>query len=69
MGCVAQVALQAGFSDQSQFSHHFKRFIGVTGKVKTPGHRAIDISATLRSTRSYGALTHAQESIWRKAYS
>jgi AraC-like DNA-binding protein len=27
---LAQVALQAGFSDQSQFSHHFKRFVGVT---------------------------------------
>jgi AraC-like DNA-binding protein len=27
---LAQVALQAGFSDQSQFSHHFKRCVGVT---------------------------------------
>jgi AraC-like DNA-binding protein len=27
---LAQIALQAGFSDQSQFSRHFKRFIGVT---------------------------------------
>jgi AraC-like DNA-binding protein len=27
---LAQVALQTGFSDQSQFSHHFKRFIGIT---------------------------------------
>jgi AraC family transcriptional regulator len=27
---LAQAALQAGFSDQSQFSHHFKRFIGLT---------------------------------------
>jgi AraC-like DNA-binding protein len=27
---LAEVALHAGFSDQSQFSHHFKRFIGVT---------------------------------------
>jgi AraC family transcriptional regulator len=27
---LVQVALQAGFSDQSQFSRHFKRFIGVT---------------------------------------
>jgi AraC-like DNA-binding protein len=25
-----QVAAHAGFSDQSQFSHHFKRLIGVT---------------------------------------
>jgi AraC family transcriptional regulator len=27
---LADVALRAGFSDQSQFSHHFKRFIGIT---------------------------------------
>ena len=30
---LAEVALHAGFSDQSQFSHHFKRVVGVT-----PGH-------------------------------
>ena len=28
--CLAEVAASAGFSDQSQFSHHFKRLIGVT---------------------------------------
>jgi AraC family transcriptional regulator len=27
---LAEVAAKAGFSDQSQFSHHFKRLIGVT---------------------------------------
>jgi AraC family transcriptional regulator len=27
---LAEVAASAGFSDQSQFSHHFKRFLGVT---------------------------------------
>src|SRR5262245_6899925 len=27
---MAEVAASAGFSDQSQFSHHFKRLIGVT---------------------------------------
>ena len=27
---LAEVAAEAGFSDQSQFSHHFKRLIGVT---------------------------------------
>ena len=27
---LAQVAARAGFSDQSQFSHHFKRVLGVT---------------------------------------
>jgi AraC-like DNA-binding protein len=26
----AVVAAHAGFSDQSQFSHHFKRLVGVT---------------------------------------
>jgi AraC family transcriptional regulator len=30
---LAEVATCAGFSDQSQFSHHFKRLVGVT-----PGH-------------------------------
>jgi methylphosphotriester-DNA--protein-cysteine methyltransferase len=27
---LAEVALHAGFSDQSQFCHHFKRLVGVT---------------------------------------
>jgi AraC family transcriptional regulator len=27
---LAEVAVSAGFSDQSQFSHHFKRVVGVT---------------------------------------
>jgi AraC family transcriptional regulator len=27
---LAEVAVSAGFSDQSQFSHHFKRLVGVT---------------------------------------
>jgi AraC-like DNA-binding protein len=27
---LAEVALHAGFSGQSQFSHHFKRIVGVT---------------------------------------
>src|ERR1700733_8787627 len=30
---LAEVATRAGFYDQSQFSHHFKRLVGVT-----PGH-------------------------------
>jgi AraC family transcriptional regulator len=34
---LAQVAAGAGFSDQSQFSHHFKRLVGVTpGQFRTP---------------------------------
>jgi AraC family transcriptional regulator len=33
---LAEVAAVAGFSDQSQFSHHFKRLIGVTpGQFRT----------------------------------
>jgi AraC family transcriptional regulator len=33
---LAEVAAHAGFSDQSQFSHHFKRLVGVTpGQFQT----------------------------------
>ena len=33
---MAEVAARAGFSDQSQFSHHFKRLVGVTpGQFRT----------------------------------
>jgi AraC family transcriptional regulator len=28
--CLAEIAACAGFSDQSQFTHHFKRVVGVT---------------------------------------
>ena len=38
---LAEVALHAGFSDQSQFCHHFKRLIGVTpGQFRTPARIA-----------------------------
>ena len=38
---LAEVALHAGFSDQSQFCHHFKRFVGVTpGQFRTPSRIA-----------------------------
>jgi AraC family transcriptional regulator len=38
---LAQVAASAGFSDQSVFSHHFKRIVGVTpGKFRTPARIA-----------------------------
>jgi AraC family transcriptional regulator len=38
---LAQVAAHAGFSDQSQLSHHFKRLIGVTpGQFRTPARMA-----------------------------
>jgi AraC family transcriptional regulator len=34
---LAEVAAHAGFSDQSQFTHHFKRLVGVTpGQFQTP---------------------------------
>jgi AraC family transcriptional regulator len=34
---LAEVAACAGFSDQSQFTHHFKRLVGVTpGQFRTP---------------------------------
>jgi AraC family transcriptional regulator len=38
---LAQVAARAGFADQSQFSHHFKRLVGVTpGRFRTPARIA-----------------------------
>jgi AraC-like DNA-binding protein len=38
---LAEVAVQAGFSDQSQFCHHFKRLVGVTpGQFRTPARIA-----------------------------
>jgi AraC-like DNA-binding protein len=38
---LAEVAACAGFSDQSQFSHHLKRLIGVTpGQFRMPARTA-----------------------------
>ena len=38
---LAEVGAQAGFSDQSQFTHHFKRLVGVTpGQFRTPARIA-----------------------------
>src|SRR5262249_34609775 len=38
---LAEIATGAGFSDQSHFSHHFKRLIGITpGRFRTPGRIA-----------------------------
>jgi AraC family transcriptional regulator len=38
---LAEVALRAGFSDQSQFSRHFKRLVGVTpGQFRAPARIA-----------------------------
>jgi AraC family transcriptional regulator len=38
---LAEVAAHAGFSDQSQFSQHFKRLVGVApGQFRTPARIA-----------------------------
>jgi AraC-like DNA-binding protein len=38
---LPEVAARAGFYDQSQFSHHFKRLVGVTpGQFRTPSRIA-----------------------------
>jgi len=38
---LAAVAVYAGFSDQSQFSRHFRRLVGVTpGQFRTPARNA-----------------------------
>jgi AraC family transcriptional regulator len=38
---LAGLAARLGFSDQSQFSHHFKRLVGVTpGQFRTPARNA-----------------------------
>jgi AraC family transcriptional regulator len=38
---LAEVAAHVGFSDQSQFTHHFKRLVGVTpGQFRTPAKTA-----------------------------
>jgi AraC family transcriptional regulator len=38
---LAEVAARAGFSDQSQFTHHFKRLVGVTpGQFRAPARTA-----------------------------
>jgi AraC family transcriptional regulator len=38
---LAEVAAHAGFSDQSQFSHPFKRIVGGTpGQFRTPARTA-----------------------------
>jgi AraC-like DNA-binding protein len=40
---LAEVAAHAGFCDQSQFSHHFKRLLGVTpGQFRTRIRNAED---------------------------
>jgi AraC family transcriptional regulator len=44
---LAEVAAYAGFSDQSQFSRHFKRLVGVTpGQFRTPARIAYGIGTS-----------------------
>jgi AraC family transcriptional regulator len=39
--CLAEVAAHVGFSDQSRFTHHFKRLLGVTpGQFRKPARTA-----------------------------
>jgi AraC family transcriptional regulator len=48
---LAQVAARAGFADQSQFTHHFKRLVGVTpGRFQMP----TGIEKSRKSTRDAG---------------
>jgi AraC family transcriptional regulator len=50
---LAEVALGAGFSDQSQFSHHFKRHVGVTpGQFRTPARIAYRSSISAKKPSS-----------------
>jgi AraC family transcriptional regulator len=38
---LAEIAANCGFSDQSQFTHHFKCLVGVTpGRFRTPARTA-----------------------------
>jgi AraC-like DNA-binding protein len=64
---LAEVAAQAGFSDQSQFSHHFKRLVGITpGQfLRTPARIAERAASPAKKPES-GPLTipHEQGDSW-----
>ncbi len=70
---LAEIALHAGFSDQSQFSCHFKRLIGVTpGQFRTPARIAYWAASPSRKPQSdplnmfhEGALSRWR--FWRQA--
>jgi AraC-like DNA-binding protein len=50
---LAEVALRAGLSDQSQFSRHFKRLVGVTpGRFDTPARIACQSSISAKKVSS-----------------
>jgi hypothetical protein len=53
---LAEVAAHGGFSDQSQFCHHFKRIVGVTpGQFQTT---KVDVTNGTRSRASLSQPTH-----------
>jgi AraC family transcriptional regulator len=61
---LAEVALRAGFSDQSQFSRHFKRLVGVTpGRFDTPARIAYQSSISAKKLSS-DPLTIPHEQGW-----
>jgi AraC family transcriptional regulator len=46
---LAQVAARAGFSDQSKFSDHFKRLVGVTpGQFRTPARSGEEAASPVK---------------------
>src|SRR5262249_37735707 len=50
---LAEIAACAGFSEQSHFSHHFKRLIGVTPvRVRTQAKHALGYGVAHASNRS-----------------
>jgi AraC family transcriptional regulator len=44
---LAEVAVETGFSNQSHFTHHFKRLVGVTPKLFQSSARTRQITASL----------------------
>jgi hypothetical protein len=45
--------VQAGFSDQSQFCHHFRRLVGVTpGRFRTPATIAEEAASPAKKSES-----------------
>jgi AraC family transcriptional regulator len=61
---LAEVARRAGFSDQSQFSRHFKRLVGVTpGRFETPTRIAYQSSISGKKPPR-DLLTIPQEQGW-----
>src|SRR5262249_3864079 len=50
---LAEVAADAGFSDQSQFCRHFKRLVGVTpGRFRTPARTAYPAASRSKNPHS-----------------